>query len=246
MNNSSLLNAIIIDDELNAINVLEQLLDYVGSVKVIAKETNPNKGLRQIIIHKPDVVFLDIDMPEKNGISLLKELRELNIDIKVIIVSSHEEYTFEAFKNAAIDFLLKPVVIEDLKETVQRLLKPENKQHIKKASGQLDTRDKIKLTTGSKTLLIKPSQAIYFKADGNYTNVQLTGNKTELITAGIGKIEKMLPDNFKKISRSIIINSDYLVALVKRNRICILNHENNEYQLKASMNLFYDLEKNIF
>ena len=245
MERNPVLNAIIIDDEPNAIQVLEQLLNYIGEVDIIAKETNANKGLREIMVHKPDVVFLDINMPDKNGIALLKELEELNIDVKVIVVSSYEHYTFEAFKNSAVDFLLKPVVIEDLREAVERLLNSKKNHNLNHKPSPFHTPEKIKLVSGSKTLIINSQQIIFFKADGNYTYLQLSNNKSELITMGIGKIEKTLPNHFIKISRSIIINSDYIAALNKRDHVCVLNCENKEYQLKASVNQFYDLEKSI-
>ncbi len=240
-----MLSAIIIDDEPKAIEVLEHLINHIGAVNIIDKETNPNKGLRSIMVNKPDVVFLDMNMPEKSGISFLKELKELNVSIKVIVVSAFDKYTFEAFKYSASDFLQKPVVLDELREIIDRLNDQQSKEpDLNTTVAKFQDVEKIKLVSGTKILFLKPEQIIYLTADGNYTKAILMGGKEELITTGIGKIAEELPKVFFKISRSVIINSTYLSALIKRNRTCVLNDELKEYKLKASVNPFYELESN--
>jgi two-component system LytT family response regulator len=239
--NQPLFKAVLIDDESKALDVLSYLLKATGKVEVIAKETNPNMGLRQVMIHQPDLVFMDIDMPEKNGLEVLKELNELQCKSKVIVVSAHDEFVFEAFKNSAIDFLLKPVMINDLNQLMVRLLNNIGSQKTIRVTS--DESQKLKFITGNTSVFLYPKEIIFFKADGNYTCVITTDGKERLLTAGVGKVEQILTTSFVRISRSIIINTQYLAMLVKGKRLCVLKHNEEEYQLKASVNNFYELER---
>lgn len=235
------LSAILIDDESNALKVLNHLLSITGKVNVVAQEINPNLGLKQIVTHKPDLVFLDVNIPNKDGITLLKEINELKLNVRVIIVSAYDKYVFEAFKNSAIDFLLKPIVLDQLVDVLDRVQLSE-KQNLKKIVQQLDQSHKLKFSSGGKILLLAPEQIFYLSADGNYTNLISTEGKEHIITTGLGKLESILPNNFLKISRSIIINTQHLSGLIKGKKLCILSCNGNDHYLKASSNGFYELE----
>ena len=238
---SSKLTAVLIDDEANALIVINHLLSTTGRVDIVAQETNPNLGLRQIVVHQPDVVFLDVDMPGKDGITLLKEIKELGVPVKVVMVSAYDKYIFEAFKGSAVDFLLKPIVMDDLLAVLNRLQEGTTSD-IKQAISQIEEAGKITLSSGGKTLLLEPEQILFVTADGNYSNITLKGGKVHLITMGIGKLEKLLPTGYYRISRSVIINTRHLTGLIRRKRTCILTDGEKEYPIKASGTCFYELE----
>ncbi|TAJ09216.1 DNA-binding response regulator [Marinilabiliaceae bacterium JC017] len=239
---SAKLKAVLIDDESNALKVLSHLLIATCKVEVVAMETNPNIGLRQIVVHTPDVVFLDVDMPQKDGITLLKEIHELDLPVKVVMVSAYDNFIFDAFKSSAVDFLLKPIVMEDLCAILQRLQSAENNKDLKQTITQIEEAEKIKISDGGKTLLLEPEQILFITADGNYSNITLKGGKVHLITLGIGKLEKQLPQNFFRVSRSVIINTQRLTGLIRRKRTCIISDGEKEYPVKASGTAFYELE----
>ncbi len=114
------IECIIIDDEIEACDRLESLLKKIEGVTVIKKETDSERGIKKVIDLKPELVFADIEMPRKNGFEIVKEIRNQKVYPTFIFVTAYEQYAIKAIRNAAFDFLLKPVDIDELKETINR------------------------------------------------------------------------------------------------------------------------------
>ncbi|MCK4663593.1 MAG: response regulator transcription factor [Bacteroidales bacterium] len=114
------ITCIIVDDEKEARDRAEDLLKMFKEIRIIAKEGDTDIAIKKIIQQKPDIVFLDIEMPGKNGFDIVNEIKENNISPKFIFVTGHSQYTIKAIRNAAFDYLLKPIDIDDLKETIER------------------------------------------------------------------------------------------------------------------------------
>lgn len=117
------INCIIIDDETEALDRLESLLVKFDFVNILEKIENPDKATERIVELKPDLVFIDVEMPRKNGFVIVKEVREQNINPTFIFVTAYSHYAIKAIRNAAFDFLLKPVDIDDLQEALERFCK---------------------------------------------------------------------------------------------------------------------------
>ena len=116
-----MLTAIIIDDEPKGRSILQQLLlQHAPQVRVQALAANADEGLQLIDTYHPSVVFLDVEMPGKSGFDLLREIK--NIDFKVVFVSAHNHYSLKAIKFHAFDYLLKPIDLDELKQTIGKLL----------------------------------------------------------------------------------------------------------------------------
>src|ERR1700761_3758772 len=114
------MKAIIIDDEPRGRNILLQLINqHFHQIKVVATASGADEGIRLIDNWKPEVVFLDVEMPGKSGFDMLKELGP--VDFKLIFVSAHNHYALNAIKLSAIDFLLKPIDLDDLTKAIERL-----------------------------------------------------------------------------------------------------------------------------
>ncbi len=114
------LKAILVDDELNSLQNLQfKIQEYCPSVKVVAQSQNPEEAIRLIQQHKPDVIFLDIEMPRMSGFKMLEQIPE--IDFEVIFITAYNHYAINAIRISAFDYLVKPVAIEDLQQTVERL-----------------------------------------------------------------------------------------------------------------------------
>jgi two-component system LytT family response regulator len=138
------MKAILIDDEKNNLTNLEQLLKaYCVGVEVVATAMDAAEGKSAILQYHPDLVFLDIQMPGRNGFELLRELAQY--DFEVIFVTAFDQYAIQAVRFAAVDYLLKPVNIEELQEAVNRAFA---KSRDKKKNGQLE--NLIQLLQGQK------------------------------------------------------------------------------------------------
>ncbi len=114
------IKCIIIDDEQEACDRLERLLSKISGVEVIAKEKNPDTGIKEAVSLTPDIVFIDVEMPGKSGFDVVGEIREKKVFPTFIFVTGYNQYAIKAIRNAAFDFLLKPVDIDELKETINR------------------------------------------------------------------------------------------------------------------------------
>ena len=124
----------IIDDELAAVNRLEMLLDKIKTIDVIYKSTDPDSFVDTILDKKPDMIFLDIEMPRITGFDIIDDLKVKNFLPKFIFITGYNQYAIKAIKNSAFDYILKPVDIDDLKACINRY----NKQFGLKNSIVLD------------------------------------------------------------------------------------------------------------
>ncbi|WP_256762059.1 response regulator [Cohnella sp. WQ 127256] len=118
-----MIQAFIVDDEEHALNILELFLERIGGVEVIGRSNNGFDALHQLLALKPDVLFLDIEMPEMNGIELAEIIRNDNSDVQIIFVTAYDQYAISAFEQAAIDYILKPLELDRLSKTITRLRK---------------------------------------------------------------------------------------------------------------------------
>lgn len=114
------IKTVLIDDDSRALNRLKILLTHFKEVEVVAQFDNAEQGLAYILKTEPDLVLLDIEMPQKTGIEIAETLNKQAIDTKIIFTSAYEHYAIKAIKTAAFDYLLKPISIDELKKTVQR------------------------------------------------------------------------------------------------------------------------------
>ena len=221
------LSAIIIDDEAGAITVLVKLLERVGGVEVVATEQNPNLGLRHIMVMKPDIIFLDIQMEKKNGIALLKEIKELSVDSHVVIVSGYDDYTFEAFKHGASDYLVKPVVMEELERTLFRIAKKNNKgiTATEESTSQVAARpeeDGVSIRLAKDKGYVLAADIVYLSASGSYTEIYIKGCRKEICTRGLWLLERELPAYFFRIHRSTVVNTRLVKSISFDDSTCDL------------------------
>ncbi len=114
------LNCILIDDEQEALDRLESLLIKFDFVNILEKIYNPEEAVKKIVAQKPDLVFIDVEMPRKTGFDIIKEIREKNVDPKFIFVTGYNQYAIKAIRAAAFDFLVKPIDIDELRDALNR------------------------------------------------------------------------------------------------------------------------------
>jgi two-component system, LytTR family, response regulator len=115
-----ILTCIILDDELGPLERMAVLLGKMNGIKIIGMEENPEAAIESIAGKKPDLVFIDVEMPGMNGFEVVKEIRDRSLNPEFIFVTGYNQYAIKAIKSGAFDFLVKPVDIDELKETISR------------------------------------------------------------------------------------------------------------------------------
>jgi two-component system LytT family response regulator len=214
MNN---IKAIIIDDEERARNTLSSLLlNYCPEVNILATCSNVPDGVLAINKHKPDVVFLDIEMPDYNGFELLGFFREIDFDI--IFVTAYSEYAIKAFEISAVDYILKPIDIDQLKNSVEKLkqkkLHSQMQEQIEllKESYKGDDIRKIALSMSNGLTFVEIADIILLEADGAYTTFYLKDGQKIVVSKKLKFYEDILSNRsyFFRTHRSYFINVNFI------------------------------------
>jgi two-component system LytT family response regulator len=213
--------AVIIDDEPKGRNILQQLLlQHAPQIKVLGVAANADEGLQLIDMHRPDVVFLDVEMPGKSGFDLLREVK--HIDFKIVFVSAHNHYSLKAIKFNAFDYLLKPVDLDELKQTINKLessaATPGIKimEHLLHSASTGKGPGKIAIASIDSIELIEQDQILYFEAKGSATAVWLTGNKRIIASKTLKEFEELLGENFFfRIHHSYLISLKHVTKYIK-------------------------------
>ena len=218
-----MLKAILIDDEENSLNALqEKIIRHCPEIEIIATCTQPVKAIDAINNMKPDVIFLDIEMPGMNGFTLLQKLHFKNFEL--IFVTAYDHYAVKAIRYSALDYLVKPVEPEDLKFAVRRAVDKRNtvvsKQQFELLMENINpaTKSFKRLAVPSYDGLhfIKIADIIYLEAHVNYTHLHLTNKQKYVVSRTIKDFEELLPaDTFLRIHNSYIINKDYVEKYIR-------------------------------
>lgn len=203
------LNTVIIDDEPNARENLQILIEqYCPDLNVVGMAANIKQGKILINEFEPDLVFLDIAMPGGDGFELLKEFDDR--DFSVIFITAHSEFALKAFKADAIDYLQKPIDIEELQKAQDKAMKFSYADNLTQKSEKVTMEDeieKISIPTRSGYIFIENKDILYFKADENYTELFLVNGTKILSSKTIKRYEeKVNPHIFYRVHKSFIIN----------------------------------------
>ncbi|MFO0357954.1 MAG: LytR/AlgR family response regulator transcription factor [Sphingobacteriaceae bacterium] len=203
------MKAIIVDDERLARNELKTLLAQHKEIEVIAECANAAEAKEKIDSLKPDVVFLDINMPGKSGLELVEEISALP---DVVFVTAYDEHAIKAFELNAFDYLLKPVQPQRLSETLKKLAE---KEVVSKGenTGPLDENELIFIKDGEKCWFVKLSDVRLFESEGNYVRVYFENNKP-LILRSLNNLEARLNERqFFRASRKHILNLKWIASV---------------------------------
>jgi len=217
-----MLKAIIIDDEEGARFTLSTLLEeYCPSVSIIAQCSNVPEGVLAINKHTPDIVFLDIEMPEYNGFELVEFFKI--VDFEIIFVTAYSQYAIRAFEVSAVDYLLKPVEIEQLQAAVDKASQKRTQANIMqrldlmKSTYNGDEIKKIALPMSDGLMFVDVAEIILFEADRAYTHVFLKNGSKITVSKPMRTFEDILENrNFiYRPHRSHLININYIKKYVR-------------------------------
>lgn len=211
--------AIIIDDEEMARTLLSSMVEeYCPDIEIIDMCGDLPTGVKSIRKNKPDLVFLDIEMPGYSGLELLEFFNEEEIDFSIIFVTAYHQYAIQAFKLSAIDYLLKPIDVEDLVKAVSLFEKRNSSKKYKLLKDNLSNQPKkIVLGTNASTLFVPLDEILYFKAEGSYTNVFFKDGKNLLTSKNLKYYEDLVGiySNFYRCHKSYLININFVTEYVK-------------------------------
>lgn len=213
------MKAIIIDDEKRARISLQLLLEeYCPEVTLVAQCENLPEGVKAIHKHQPDLVLLDIEMPGHSGLELLDFFNENEITFSIIFTTAYNEFALQAFKLSAIDYLLKPIVPEELANAIQRLQKQKEQQFKALAENiKTDSFEKIAVPSGNSFILLKIADIVYIKGEGSYSEIFLKDESKHLISRNLKNFEEILGKDkrFLRPHKSYLVNFDEVIAYNK-------------------------------
>lgn len=215
--------ALIVDDESRSRAHLRLMLeDYCQGIEVVGAAESAQQALEKIPRLKPDVLFLDVQMPGMSGIELAQALEGMKLPI--VFVTAYDHYALQALKASAVDYLLKPLKISELQQAVEKLLQ-------RQASGMNDSNgievlhhnlrkqggcDKLRVPWDGGFKVLEVPQIIHLKADNTYTEVYLTSGKI-LVSMSLGEFEDVIPQgSFFRVHYSHIINMDHMDSFSAR------------------------------
>lgn len=217
-----MIHAVIVDDEKNCLEMLEWLLkSYCPEVVIDELCESGEKGIAAILKHKPDVVFLDIEMPRMNGFEMLEKFDKLNFE--VVFTTAYDKFAVKAFRYSALNYLLKPIDHEDLQQTIVRLeekksapsrdqlnLLLENIRSLKPAASR------VAMSTNDGMIFIETKEIMYCQAESNYTSVMLASGKKVMVAKTLKDIDETLSGkDFHRIHNSFLININYINRFVR-------------------------------
>lgn len=218
------MNCILIDDEADCLELLTLLIQkYCPELHIIGHYDHPRAGIDAIWEKRPDLVFLDVDMPEINGFGVLDACRE--VPFQVIFTTAYQEYAVKAFKYSATGYLLKPIDRSALWEAVQKARHMQSVQQLAEQREVLfnfihptqPNKEKIGLPTADSIVFLPVADIEYFEADGNYTKVFVAGRQKEMLfVKPLKEIEEMLQGGaFFRTHNSYLVNLKNVQQYIK-------------------------------
>lgn len=230
-----MIRAVIIDDEINSRDSIRQmLLLYCPDVTVVGEAEGVISGINCISEQRPDIVFLDIKMPDGSGFDLLKRIN--HIDFKVIFVTAFEEYAIKAFRFNAIDYITKPIDPDELRQAVEKAIKYGKdgatnetiKLLLDSLSRPSQNHRKIILRTLNTIHVIEIDQIIRCESDRNYTAFHIEGEEKLLISRSMKEFDELLVEHgFLRVHNSHLINLSHVRKFHRDELLCILKDGTN-------------------
>ena len=232
--------AIIIDDEDMGAELLQLLLEkHCPEINIVSVCTKPELGIEMIKKKKPSIVFLDIEMPKISGFNLLEQVKDENFEC--IFTTAYDQYAIKAIKHNALDYLLKPIAIQDLKLAVEKAKNKidngytnlsqlvtklfdgmglaNNKFSLSINSDEkpenVSDKRRIAISALNEIIYVELGNIIRLESDSNYTNIFLVGNKKITSSKLLKDYENILSTNFFRSHKSFIVNLDYIEKYVK-------------------------------
>lgn len=217
-----LLKTLIIDDEEPARIYLKELLQlHSDFIEIVGEAVNGIEAVTLIESLKPDLIFLDIQMPGKNGFEMLQDLTKIPI---IVFCTAYDEYALDAFETNCTDYLVKPVKAERLKKTIEKLKgfnnryeQPNIKELIQTIiqSNIQENPTSFPVKTGDRVVFLKIKEIVYFMANEKYVEIHTIQNKVFILDQSLNLLEKKLPSQFLRLHKGQIVNTNLIKEIKK-------------------------------
>lgn len=211
-----MLRTLIVDDEARSRKALANLIDYYcEDVLLIGEATDVQSGIDKIQKLEPDLVLLDVEMPDGNAFDLLRAFEE--IDFGIIFTTAHQEYALQAIKYSALDYLLKPVDPDELKAAIEKASQSKKNElgiKLKAYSENINSKTgprKIVLNTSNTIYVVNLDEIIRCESDQNYTKIHIQNRETVVVSKTLKEFDELLGDQgFFRVHQSHLINLGYI------------------------------------
>lgn len=219
MNRREIIRVVIIDDDINSVESLKLLIDkYCSDFQVIGTASNIEEGAQQIIMNQPDLIFLDVEMPDGTGFDLLKIIKARNFEI--VFITAHNKYALNAIKHSALDFLLKPFDVKEFLDTVERI----HKNRMNKSFNYEILLENLRHQTPKKLIVsstkgyeyIPVDSIVRIESERSYARIFLANGRVLMVSKCLNDYQNMLDSNtFFRIHNSHLINLNHVVMFVR-------------------------------
>lgn len=238
-----MIKTILVDDERHALESLKMLLEklFPDQFEFLALCNSVDQAIPAIQEHEPELIFLDIQMPQKNGFVLLEVMP--NREFEVIFTTAYADHALPAIKHSAFDYLLKPIDTLELQKTVLKYLESKKSDPIhallENLSHQEAALEIIAFPTSDGVEFVQFEEIKYLKADRNYTFLHLEGDRKLLISKSLGQIEDRLPDHrFVRVHQSYTVNVSKILRYDRAENFLVLRSgEKLSVSLRKNSNL---------
>lgn len=247
-----MIKVLIVDDETRTRELIAKMIDSFGyDIETIPEGENVQSAIKAIEEHNPDIVFLDIQMPDGTGFDVIRSIEDKHFE--VIFITAHEEFAIKAIKFSALDYLLKPVDTSELKAALDKAIASIDD---KKDFTQFDALQKNINPGEKRRLVLKTQESVHVvelddiircEADRNYTSFFLKDNKKILVSKTLKEYETLLAHhNFLRVQQSHLININYVDRYDKKNGGAVVMKDGSEVPLSpAKRDLFFKRLENI-
>jgi len=240
------MRAVIIDDESSAINNLKKIIDsYSIKLDVVGTANGVHEAVELISKAEPDLLFLDIHMPDGSGFDVLENLQYKKY--QVIFITSYNQHAIRAFKYSAIDYILKPIDVDELIAAIERVKERvfefSDFQSVKELISNLqqDRPMKIAIPSSNSTEFVRIDEILHIEASGSYTKFYLAANKKAIASKRIKEFEVLLNDqSFFRVHNSHLVNLNHVKRYYKGQSWMIVLSDGSEVPLSRRRKQFFD------
>lgn len=213
--------ALIIEDEYPARLRMNQLLeDHTDTIKILGEADTGKKAISLIEAKKPDVIFLDIQLPDMTGFDVLQRI---SYQPTIIFTTAYSEYALQAFENYSIDYLVKPIEKNRFNQAIEKLKNWGQKtkvddqliEHLLQAMQKPKTPQSLPIKKKDKIILVDFEQVAFFKAEDKYVNVHMSNGTEHLLSKSLSTLSNTLPEQFIRLHRSYIVNRHFVSEIQK-------------------------------
>lgn len=237
-------SALVIDDDSDARDVIEKFLRCEGLVEVLPGLSSPLGAIEKIELCKPDVIFLDINMPDEDGLSFASRLKEHGIDSLLVFCTAFRSYAIDAFELRPYGFLVKPFGISEVNLLVSKLAaEVEKRKGATVNSLPKEGKGKFSFKTSHGYVFFKQSEILSVSSDQNYCDLTTIQGSVARIKQPLVNIHRYLGyEQFVRVNRSTIVNIEYISEVDRKKKMCVLRSESYEQSFPVSMRNLSDIE----